>query len=119
MLARSGGSLSSPANSMSISTSTSMSATHPRQWTSTSSANCLQISQRAQRPEILAMRTERWARLLTLTDYGSAVGNPADFVVTDAGSPEQAVAETRQPLGVFKRGRRTVKREPAELVRPG
>jgi hypothetical protein len=35
----------------------------------------------------------------------------------DAESPEQAVAEIRQTLAVFKRGRRTVKREPAELFR--
>jgi cytosine deaminase len=81
-------------------------------------ANVLQISQPAQLREIFAMLTERSARLLNLTDYGIAVGNPADIVVIDAGSPEQAVAEIRQPLAVFKRGRRTVKREPAELVRP-
>jgi cytosine deaminase len=81
-------------------------------------ANVLQISQPAQLREIFAMLTERSARLLNLTDYGTAIGNPADIVVIDAGSPEQAVAEIRQPLAVFKRGRRTVKREPAELVRP-
>jgi cytosine deaminase len=81
-------------------------------------ANVLQISQPVQLREIFAMLTERSARLLNLTDYGIAVGNPADIVVIDAGSPEQAVAEIRQPLAVFKRGRRTVKREPAELVRP-
>ena len=81
-------------------------------------ANVLQISQPAQLREIFTMLTERSARLLNLTDYRIAVGNPADFVVIDAGSPEQAVAEIRQPLAVFKRGRRTVKREPAELVRP-
>src|ERR1700736_4180423 len=81
-------------------------------------ANVLQISQPAQLREIFAMLTERSARLLNLTDYGIAVGNPADFVVIDAGSPEHAVAEIRQPLAVFKRGRRTVKRDPAELVRP-
>ena len=81
-------------------------------------ANVLQISQPAQLREIFAMLTERSARLLNLTDYGIAVGNPADIVVIDAGSPEQAVAEICQPLAVFKRGRRTVKREPAELVRP-
>jgi cytosine deaminase len=81
-------------------------------------ANVLQIAQPAQLREIFAMLTERSARLLNLTDYGIAVGNPADIVIIDAGSPEQAVAEIRQPLAVFKRGRRTVKREPAELVRP-
>jgi cytosine deaminase len=81
-------------------------------------ANVLQIAQPAQLREIFAMLTVRSARLLNLRDYGIAVGNPADIVVIDAGSPEQAVAEIRQPLAVFKRGRRTVKREPAELVRP-
>jgi cytosine/creatinine deaminase len=81
-------------------------------------ANVLQIAHSAQLREIFAMLTERSARLLNLTDYGIVVGNPADIVVIDAGSPEQAVAEIRQPLSVFKRGRRTVKREPAELVRP-
>jgi cytosine deaminase len=81
-------------------------------------ANVLQISQPAQLREIFAMLTERSARLLNLADYGIAVGNPADIVVIDAESPEQAVAEIRQPLAVFKRGRQTVKREPAELVRP-
>jgi len=81
-------------------------------------ANVLQIAQPAQLREIFAMLTERSARLLNLTDYGVVVGNPADIVVIDAQSPEQAVAEIRQPLAVFKRGRRTVKREPAELVRP-
>src|SRR5271170_4249233 len=81
-------------------------------------ANVLQIAQPAQLREIFAMLTERSARLLNLTDYGIAIGNPADIVIVDAGSPEQAVAEIRQPLAVFKRGRRTVKREPAELLRP-
>ena len=81
-------------------------------------ANVLQIAQPAQLREIFAMLTERSARLLNLTDYGIAVGDPADIAVLDAGSPEQAVAEIRQPVAVFKRGRRTVKRQPAELVRP-
>jgi cytosine deaminase len=81
-------------------------------------ANVLQMSQPAQLREIFAMLTERSARLLNLTDYGITVGNPADFVLIDAGSPEQAVAEICQPLAVFKRGQQTVKREPAELFRP-
>jgi cytosine deaminase len=63
--------------------------------------------------------TERSARLLNLKDYGLAVGNPADIVVIDAETPEQAVAEVRQPLAVYKRGRRTVIRHPPELVRLG
>jgi hypothetical protein len=33
-------------------------------------------------------------------------------------TPEQAIAEIRQPLAVYKRGRRTVVRHPSELIRP-
>jgi cytosine/creatinine deaminase len=81
-------------------------------------ANVLQIARPAQLRECFAMLTERSARLLNLKDYGLAVGNPADIVVIDAETPEQAVAEIRQPLAVYKRGRRTVTRHPPELVRP-
>jgi len=81
-------------------------------------ANVLQIARPDQLRECFAMLSERSARLLNLTDYGLAVGNPADIVVIDATSPEQAIAEIRQPLAVFKRGRRTVVRHPPELVRP-
>jgi cytosine deaminase len=81
-------------------------------------ANVLQIAGPVQLRECFAMLTERSARLLNLTDYGLAVGNPADIVVIDATTPEQTIAEIRQPLAVFKRGRRTVVRHPAELVRP-
>ena len=81
-------------------------------------ANVLQIAGALQLRECFAMLTERSARLLNLTHYGLAVGNPADIVVIDAETPEQAVAEIRQPLAVFKRGRRTVVRHPPELARP-
>jgi cytosine deaminase len=81
-------------------------------------ANVLQIAGAMQLRECFAMLTERSARLLNLSDYGLAVGNPADIVVIDATTPEQTIAEIRQPLAVFKRGRRTVVRHPAELVRP-
>ena len=81
-------------------------------------ANVLQIAGPVQLRECFAMLTERSARLLNLTDYGLAVGNPADIVVIDAVTPEQAVAEISQPLAVYKRGRRTVMRHPPELVRP-
>ena len=81
-------------------------------------ANVLQIGQAAQLRECFAMLTERSARLLNLADYGLAIGNPADIVVIDAESPEETVAEIRQPLAVFKRGRRTVIRHAPELVRP-
>jgi cytosine deaminase len=55
---------------------------------------------------------------MNLPDYGIKVGNPADFVVVDATTPEQAVQEICHPLAVFKRGRRTVTRPRAELLKP-
>jgi cytosine deaminase len=81
-------------------------------------ANVLQVRHPMQLRECFAMLTERSARLLNLTDYGLAVGNPADVVVFDAHTPEQAIAEVRNPLAAFKRGRQTMERKPPRLVRP-
>src|SRR5580693_5858781 len=81
-------------------------------------ANVLQIVGPMQLRECFAMLTERAAGLLNLPDYGLAVGNPADIVVIDATTPEQTIAEIRQPLAVYKRGRRTVVRHSPELLRP-
>jgi cytosine/creatinine deaminase len=81
-------------------------------------ANVLQIGRAEQLRECFAMLTERSARLLNLKDYGLTVGNPADIVIIDADTPEQAIAEIRQALAVFKHGRRTVIRHPPELLRP-
>jgi cytosine/creatinine deaminase len=81
-------------------------------------ANVLQIGQPAQLRECFAMLTERSARLLNLTDYGLVIGNPADIVIIDAQSTDQAVAEIRQPLAVFKHGRQTVVHHLPELLRP-
>jgi cytosine deaminase len=81
-------------------------------------ANVLQISQPDELRDCFAMLTERSARILNLTDYGLAVGHPADIVVIDSPSAERAVAEIRHPIAVFKRGRRTVTRHPAELHAP-
>jgi len=82
-------------------------------------ANVLQIAAPEELRDLFGMLTERSARLLNLTDYGLKPGNPADFVVIDAQTPEQAIAEIRPPLGVWKRGRRTVIRHPPELLTPG
>ncbi|MGE4047759.1 MAG: amidohydrolase family protein [Acetobacteraceae bacterium] len=82
-------------------------------------ANVCQIGHPHRLRECFAMLTDRSARLMNLGDYGIAVGNPADIVVLDAATPEQAVAEIRAPLAAFKRGRRTVTRVPAALHRPG
>jgi cytosine deaminase len=81
-------------------------------------ANVLQISHAERLRECFAMLTDRPARLMNLTDYGIKPGNPADLVVIDATTPEQAVQELRQPLAVYKRGQRTVTRTRPELHRP-
>ena len=81
-------------------------------------ANVCQHGQNQRLRDLFAMCTERAARLMNLRDYGIAVGNPADIVVIDALTPEQAVAENAAPLAVFKHGRRTVTRPRAELHRP-
>jgi cytosine/creatinine deaminase len=81
-------------------------------------ANVCQISHLHRLRECFNMLTERSARLMNLADYGIKVGNPADLVVVDAPTPEQAVQEICHPLAVFKRGYRTVSRARAELHRP-
>jgi cytosine deaminase len=81
-------------------------------------ANLLQVGHPLRLRECFAMLTERSARLLNLDDYGIAVGRPADIVVVDAQTPEQAISEVRPVLAAFKDGRRTVVRHPPELLRP-
>jgi cytosine/creatinine deaminase len=81
-------------------------------------ANVLQLSGRERLRECFHMISSRSARLLNHADYGLAVGNPADIVIIDAETPEQAVAEIRQPVAVFKRGRRTVSWPLPQLHRP-
>ncbi len=81
-------------------------------------ANVLQVDRPAALRECFEMLTERSARLLNYKDYGFAVGNPADVVIINARSPEQAVAEIAQPLAAFKNGRQTMRWNLPELVRP-
>jgi len=81
-------------------------------------ANVCQISHPNRLRECFSMLTDRSARLLNLKDYGIRPGNPADIVVVDARTPEQAVAEICPPLAVFKRGRRTVAQQRVELRWP-
>jgi cytosine deaminase len=81
-------------------------------------ANVCQISHAPRLRECFNMVTERSARLMNLADYGIKVGNPADLVVVDALTPEQAVQEICHPLAVFKCGHRTVTRARAELHKP-
>ena len=81
-------------------------------------ANVLQVSHDARIAECFAMLTTRSARLMNLKDYGFAIGNPADVVIIDARSPEQAVAEIARPLAAFKNGKPTVAWERPQLIRP-
>jgi cytosine deaminase len=82
-------------------------------------ANVLQVDRPEQLRECFHMLTSRSARLMNLADYGFSVGNPADVVIIDARTPEQAVAEIARPLAVFKNGRRTVAWQRPQLIRPG
>jgi cytosine/creatinine deaminase len=81
-------------------------------------ANILQVDRAAALAECFRMLTDRSARLLNLKDYGFAVGNPADVVILNAQTPQQAVAEIAQPLAAFKNGRQTVEWPLPALLRP-
>ena len=81
-------------------------------------ANVLQIDRPNELRQCFEMLTARSARLLNLPDYGFAPGLPADIVVIDAQSPEQAIAEIAQPLAVFKHGKQTVDWPAPRLLRP-
>src|SRR5256885_11531414 len=81
-------------------------------------ANVLQVDRPAHLGECFEMLTRRSARLMNLQDYGFAVGNPADAVIIDAQTPEQAVAEIARPVAGFKNGKQTVAWERPQLIRP-
>jgi cytosine deaminase len=81
-------------------------------------ANVLQVDRPAQLRECFRMLTDRSAQLLNLEDYGFRIGNPADIVVIDAQSPEQAVAEISQPIAAFKNGKQTTEWTLPKLLRP-
>jgi len=81
-------------------------------------ANIAQLGRRGEMLACLDMVTGSAARLMRCTDYGIAIGHPADLVVLDAQDPALAVAEIAQPLMGFKRGRQTFERPAARLIRP-
>ena len=81
-------------------------------------ANLVQRGTEKDLAECFAMLTTRPARILRKTDYGIAVGNPADLVVWDAKTPAEVIATIAQPVMGFKRGRRLFTREPVTLHRP-
>ncbi len=81
-------------------------------------ANICQIGKQADMRACFEMISTRPAKMMRLPDYGLEVGKSADIVVLDATDPEMAVAELTPVLHVFKRGRKTVSRQPANLHRP-
>jgi len=81
-------------------------------------ANVLQVDRPAQLRECFDMLTGSSARLLNIKDYGFAAGNPADVVIINAHTPEQAVAEISQPVAAFKNGRQTMRWGLPELLPP-
>ena len=81
-------------------------------------ANVAQVGAGGDILECFKMVTSRSAALMNLKDYGLAVGKAADLVVLDCENPQTAVAELAPVLMAFKRGRRSVSREPATLHRP-
>jgi cytosine/creatinine deaminase len=81
-------------------------------------ANVCQVAKAADMRECFNMVTQRPAEMMRLADYGLAVGKSADLVVLDSASPEMAVAELAPVLYAFRRGRKTVSRQPAMLHHP-
>ena len=82
-------------------------------------ANICQVGTKDDVRECFNMITNRSAALLNLDDYGLQIGKSADLVVLDSEQPESAVAELVPVLYAYKRGRRTITREPVVLHRPG
>jgi cytosine deaminase len=64
------------------------------------------------------MITTRSARIMRRDDYGLAVGMPADLVLVDATDEVDALRGIAPVLGAWKRGRRTVTRQPVTLHPP-
>jgi cytosine/creatinine deaminase len=81
-------------------------------------ANVCQVGTTADMRECFDMVTRRPAAMTRLADYGLAVGKSADLVVLDAADPQMAIAELSPVLYAFKRGCKTVSRQPATLHRP-
>jgi cytosine deaminase len=81
-------------------------------------ANVCHVARPADLAGCLDMITNSSARLMRLSDYGIAVGHPADLVAFDAASPSEAVARIAQPLWGMKNGGLTFRHARAELFPP-
>jgi len=79
------------------------------------------VTQRGSDAEVRAvwdMTTAGAARLLRHSDYGIAVGSAADLGILDAPDAVTALRTVAPVLAAYKRGRRTVTREPVRLHAP-
>jgi len=81
-------------------------------------ANVVQRGTTEDLSECFALVTSRPARILRKSDYGIALGNPADLIVWNAKTPAEVIATVAQPLLGFKRGQRVFTREMPTLHRP-
>jgi cytosine/creatinine deaminase len=81
-------------------------------------ANIAQIGRPDQLEACFDMITAMPAKLMNLSDYGLAVGNPADIVVLDCTDRASAVAELAQPILGIKNGRISFSHPAASLHRP-
>jgi cytosine/adenosine deaminase-related metal-dependent hydrolase len=81
-------------------------------------ANVCQLGTPGDIAECFNMITTRAAALMNLQGYGITVGNHAEQIVLDCESPHAAVCELAPVLYAFKRGRRTVTRQPPMLHYP-
>ena len=82
-------------------------------------ANVLQVDRPVQLRECFQLLSTRAAKMLNLKGYGIVPGNPADVVLFDARTPEQAIAEIVRPVAAFKAGVQTLRWHAPELLRPG
>jgi cytosine deaminase len=79
------------------------------------------VTQRGSDAEVRSvwdMTTAAAARLMRCSDYGIAIGAPADLVILDAQDAVMALRTVAPVLTAYKRGRRTVTREPVHLHAP-
>lgn len=81
-------------------------------------ANVAQIGRSDELAGCLDLVTSASAALLNQTDYGIAVGRPADLVVLDCETKAEAVCEIAQPMFGLKRGVRTFVRPAPSLLKP-
>jgi cytosine deaminase len=82
-------------------------------------ANVAQVAATDELESCLDLITASPARLMRVSDYGIAPGNPADMLVLDATSAAEAVAAIAQPLFGLKAGRLTFERPSPLLHAPG